>query len=144
VQQQYRICCRYYECLEIKTKLLPQNHPTIASTLMNTGTAYSHTNDQVLALSYMQKALEIKQKSLQHNHISLASLYNNIGLVYISMNELDLALENVEIANRIFGMSLLSEHPCILDTRDTIEQVKKELVKRASSTRSDKVTPKLL
>ncbi|CAF1218191.1 unnamed protein product [Adineta steineri] len=85
--------------------------------------------DYPIALSYHEKALEIFQKTLPSNHPDLATSYNNIGWVYRNMKDYSKTLSYYERALNIWQCALPSTHPHIKNVKNSIEIVKKEIIK---------------
>jgi tetratricopeptide (TPR) repeat protein len=111
-QGKYTEALSYYEkALEIKQKILPANHPRLASCYNNIGLAYDNMGEYSKALSYFEKTLEIKQKNLPANHPDLATSYNDIGLLYSKMGEYSKALSYYEKDLEISGKTLPANHP---------------------------------
>ena len=92
-QSDYEKALSFYEkSLEIYQKILPPNHPDLASSYNNIGLMYDNIGEYSKALSFYEKSLEIYQKTLPPNHPLLATSYNNIGSVYRNMGEYSKAL----------------------------------------------------
>ncbi|CAF1358511.1 unnamed protein product [Adineta steineri] len=109
--------------LEIKQKILPSNHPDLATSYNNIGSVYSNMGEYSKALSFLEKILEIEEKSLPANHPSLATSYNNIGRVYGNMGEYSKALSFLEKTLAIREKSLPSNHPHFATSYDNIGNV---------------------
>ncbi|CAF1185774.1 unnamed protein product [Adineta steineri] len=123
-QGDYEKAIWYYEKdLEIKQKLLPSNHPYLASLYNNIGVAYIKKGDCSKALSFYEKALEIFQETLPSDHSSLATSYNNIGRVYDDMGEHLKALSFHERALEISQKTLPSNHSLLATSYNSIGTV---------------------
>ncbi|CAF1423574.1 unnamed protein product [Adineta steineri] len=101
----------YEQSLAIYQKILPPNHPSLASLYNIIGTVYAEMGNYPKALSYHEKALGIKQQSLPPNHSDLASSYGNIGLVHDSMGNYLKALSYYKKVLEIQQQSLPHNHP---------------------------------
>ncbi|CAF1117952.1 unnamed protein product [Adineta steineri] len=102
-QGNYEKAIWYYEQgLEIKQKILPSNHPSLATSYNNIGSVYDNMREYSKALSFYDKALKIRQKTLRSNHPDVATSYNNIGLVYETMGKYSKALSSHEKALEIY------------------------------------------
>jgi Tfp pilus assembly protein PilF len=127
-QKKYAEAIGFYEkSLGIWQKTLPPNHPDLATSYSNIGSAYGNMREYPKALSYYEKTLGIYEKTLPANHPDLATSYNNIGEVYDHMGEYSKARSYYERALDIWQRSLTSDHPNIKNVRDSIESVKKKL-----------------
>jgi tetratricopeptide (TPR) repeat protein len=101
-QGKYSDAIGFYEkVLEIKQKILPENHPDLAGSYNNIGNVYRNMAEYSKALSYYGQALEIAQKTLSANDPRLATSYNNIGTVYDNMEKYSKALSYYEKALEI-------------------------------------------
>ncbi|CAF1222864.1 unnamed protein product [Adineta steineri] len=111
-QGDYEKAVWYYEQgLKIRQKILPSNHPDVASSYNNISSVYEKTGEYSKALASHEKAREILEKALPSNHPLLATSYNNIGMVYNNMGEYSKALSFCEKALEIREKTLLSNHP---------------------------------
>ncbi|CAF0785215.1 unnamed protein product [Adineta steineri] len=120
-QGDYEKAIWYYEQgLEIDQKILPSNHPSLATSYNNIGSVYNEMGQYSKALSYYEKALEIEQKTLPSNHPSLATSYNNIGMVYNKMGEYSKALSYHEKDLEICEKTLPSNHPSLATSYNNI------------------------
>jgi tetratricopeptide (TPR) repeat protein len=109
---EYQEAITFYEkSLEINEKILPPNHPNLASFYNNIGWVYQNIGDYPKALSSYEKALAIKQQSLPPNHPDLASSHNNIGNVYSSIGDYSKALSSYGKTLAIQQQSLPPNHP---------------------------------
>jgi tetratricopeptide (TPR) repeat protein len=101
----------YQKSIKVIQKLLPPNHPDLASFYNNIGGVYFKMGEYSKALSYYENALEIRQKIHPRNHLDLATSYNSIGLLYDSMGEYSKALSYYEKDLEIRQKSLPPNHP---------------------------------
>ncbi|CAF1323388.1 unnamed protein product [Adineta steineri] len=122
----------YEKVLEIREKTLPSNHPDLATSYDNIGSVYIKMGEYPKALSFYEKVIEIYQKILPSNHPSLATPYNNISFVYENMKDYSKALSYFERALDIFQHALPPTHPHIKSVKESIEIVKKEMIKTSS------------
>ncbi|CAF1493602.1 unnamed protein product [Adineta steineri] len=123
-QGTYKKAIWYYEQgLESEQKTLPSNHPDLATSYSNIGSAYNNMGKYSKALSYYEKAIEIREKTLPSNHPSVATSYNNIGLVYKKMGEYSKALSSLEKALEIWQETLPSNHPSLATSYNNIASV---------------------
>ncbi|CAF0733485.1 unnamed protein product [Rotaria sordida] len=71
---------KYYEKdLEFEQKILPPNHPNLATTYNQIGLVYDNMGEYSKALSSYERSLEIRKIARPPNHPDLATSYNNIG-----------------------------------------------------------------
>jgi len=138
---EYSKALEYYKkSLEIMKNALLENHPSLATSYNNIGNVYNAMGDYSKALEYYGKSLEIKKKALSENHPSLATSYNNIGMVYDSMGEYSGALDYFDRALDIWQLSLPSNHPNIQVVKESIDFVKKKLLRRLTPIYCSKTT----
>ncbi|CAF1311828.1 unnamed protein product [Adineta steineri] len=109
--------------LEIKQKVLPVNHPKLATSYNNIGLVYNNMGEYSKALTFYKQGLEIVQKTLPSNHPDLATLYNNVGTVYTKMGKYSKALSYLEKALEIDRNSLPSNHPLLANSYSSIGSV---------------------
>ncbi|CAF3699095.1 unnamed protein product [Rotaria sp. Silwood1] len=110
----------YKKSLEIKRKIFPEDHPSLALTYNNIGLAYNNMNDYLKALNSYEKANKIYEKSVPPNHPDLATSYNNIGTVYYNMCHYSKALEFYDNALKIREKVLPSNHPSLATSYNNI------------------------
>jgi tetratricopeptide (TPR) repeat protein len=123
-QAEYEKAIRYYEkALEIRQKILPPNHPSLATSYNNIAVVYKNVGEYSKALSFYEKALEIREKTLPPNHPDLSSSYNNIGLVYQNMGDYSRAFSFYNRAQEIYQKSLPPNHPLLASSYDNIGAV---------------------
>ena len=120
----YCMAIVYYEkAREMKEKILPENHPSLATSYNNIAGVYYHMGEYSRALSLYEKALQIRQNSLSPNHLDLATTYNNIGLVHCHLEDYSKALACYEKALIIKEKSLPPNHPSIATSYNNIAGV---------------------
>ncbi|CAF1262488.1 unnamed protein product [Adineta steineri] len=114
----------YYEkALEIKTKTLPANHPSLAASYNNIGVVYDSMGEYLKALSFYEKALGIEEKTLPTNHPLLAICHGSIGGVYRNMGEYSKALSFYQKAAGIQEKVLPANHPDLAISYNNIGSV---------------------
>ena len=99
------------KAIEIDEKLLPENHPTLASDYTEIAGLYDCMGEQAKAISFCEKALAINQKVLLPNHPHLPVYYDNIALLYNKMDECRKAIPFREKALEIRLKTLPPLHP---------------------------------
>ncbi|CAF3791611.1 unnamed protein product [Adineta steineri] len=122
--------CHFEQVLEFDQKILPSNHPDLATSYNNIGLVHKKIGEYSKAFSFYEKALEIRQISLPSDHPDLATSYNNIGFVYRNMKDYSKALSYFERALDIYQRALPATHPDIKDVKESIETVRKEITKK--------------
>ena len=105
--------CYYMKVLAIQEKVLPENHPAIATSYNNVGYAYGKLGDHKKALEYQLKALSIIEKVLLENHPYIATEYNNVGYAYGELGDHKKKLEYCLKALAIQEKVLPENHPAI-------------------------------
>jgi len=117
----------YEKAHEIMKKILPVNHPGLATSYNNIGLMYNSMGDYSKALESYEKSLQMKEKTLPADHSSLATLYNNIGGVYGSMGKYSKALEYYEKSFEIRKKTLPVNHPDVATSYNNIGLVYKNM-----------------
>ncbi|CAF1122179.1 unnamed protein product [Adineta steineri] len=111
-QGTYQEAVVYYEkSINIKEKILPSNHLSLATSYNNIGQTFYHMADYSKALLFFEKALEIRLQALPENHSGITDCYQNIGLVHYNMGDYMKALSCIEKALEVQKTSLLHNHP---------------------------------
>ncbi|CAF3498465.1 unnamed protein product [Adineta steineri] len=111
-QGTYQEAIVYYEkSIDIKEKILPSNHLSLATSYNNIGQTFYHMADYSKALLFFEKALEIRLQALPENHSGITDCYQNIGLVHYNMGDYMKALSCIEKALEVQKTSLLHNHP---------------------------------
>ena len=91
---------------QIRSQVLPDNHPLLATSLMNLSLTAIAFEEYTEALEYLEQARELFLGGGNENHPNLFMLYNNEGIAYAALDEHDKALTALqaaeEIAARIF------------------------------------------
>jgi tetratricopeptide (TPR) repeat protein len=81
---------RYFNIL---LKLLPADHPDIASVYNDIGNIHNQRDEWDLALKNFELGYEIRKKRLEPDHPHLGASLNNIGMIHKAKENPDLALE---------------------------------------------------
>ena len=105
--------CYYTKVLAIREKVLPENHPDIATSYNNVGGAYGKLGDHKKEFEYLLKALAIREKVLPENHPVIATSYNNVGHAYGELGDRKKELEYKLKALAIEEKVLPENHPAI-------------------------------
>ena len=98
---------------KVLPKVLPSEHPDLATSYNNVGCTYGALGEHQKALEYKLKALEIQEKILPLEHPALAIIYNNVGSTYGDLGEYQRALEYKLKALVIQEKVLPLEHPTL-------------------------------
>jgi tetratricopeptide (TPR) repeat protein len=123
-QGEYTKAAEYYEkSITIHQKILPANHPSLATSYNNIGLLYRNIGDYSQSLLSFEKAFEMRQKALAPNHPDLAASYNNIGSVYDNMGEYSKALSSYKKALEIRQKILPANHPDLATSYNNIGAV---------------------
>ena len=110
----------YMKVLAIQEKVLPENHPDIATSYNNVGCAYDDLGEHKKALDYYSKALAIQEKVLPENHPDIATSYNNVGSAYSELGDRKKALEYLLKALAIREKVLPENHPDIATSYNNV------------------------
>ena len=119
--------CYYTKVLAIREKVLPENHPDIATSYNNVGYAYGELGDHKKQLEYYLKALGIREKVLPENHPDIAASYNNVGSAYSDLGDRKKALEYLLKALAIREKVLPENHPVIATSYNNVGHAYGEL-----------------
>jgi tetratricopeptide (TPR) repeat protein len=102
----------YYEKdLEIRRKVLGEEHPDTIKSLNNLGALQQAIGDYNGARSYFEKALEICKKVLGEEHPTTSLILNNLGVVLGAIGDYNGAQRCYEKALEICKKVLGEEHP---------------------------------
>lgn len=121
MQGKYREELAYHKkVLKTRKEILGINHPQIATSCNNIGTAYYNMGKYEIALKYFSEALEIRKKVLGETHVETATSYSNIGTVYSDMGKYETALKYFDTALKIRKELLKEIHIDIAVTYNNI------------------------
>mmetsp|Transcript_6492 Transcript_6492/g.7436 ORF Transcript_6492/g.7436 Transcript_6492/m.7436 type:complete len:441 (+) Transcript_6492:99-1421(+) len=101
----------YKESLQIKKRILGENHLSVGTTLNNIGSVYFSNELFHEAMNAYQQALEIMVLKLGNFHLDVATVYSNIGDVYFATDR----LEEAEIS---YDLALKTRWSVIGDNKD--------------------------
>ena len=101
----------YKKALEIRKKVLGEEHPDYASSLFNLGLLYYDMGDYKTAEPYYKQSLEIRKKALGEDHPDYASSLNNLGVLYSDMGGYKAAEPYYKQALEIKKKALGEFHP---------------------------------
>jgi tetratricopeptide (TPR) repeat protein len=101
----------YKEALEIRRRVLGNDHPDTATSINNIGGLYESMGDYVSSLSLFGEALEISRRVLGNDHPDTAGSINNMGFLYRAMGDNSKALPLYEEALKICRRVLGNDHP---------------------------------
>ena len=105
--------CYYMKVLAIQEKVLPENHPDIATSYDNVGYAYGELGEHKKELEYKLKALAIREKVLPENHPDIAISYNSLGYACNELRDHKKSLDYFSKALEIREKVLPENHPDI-------------------------------
>lgn len=106
--------------MEIREKILPADHLSLASSYNTVGSTYGPLGDHSQALKYKLKAMEIREKKLPADHPDLAQSYNNVGYSYGRLGDHAQALHYKLKALEIRKQVLPCDHPSLAITYSNI------------------------
>ncbi|CAF1564074.1 unnamed protein product, partial [Rotaria sp. Silwood1] len=71
--------------------------------------------------------LEIRENKLPKSDPDLAVVYHKLAKLYLSTRQYNMAMKNVQQAVEIAQEKLPSNHPHILEYKETFEKIRKEM-----------------
>ncbi|CAF4259433.1 unnamed protein product, partial [Adineta steineri] len=101
----------FQTALEIRQRLLGENHPDVAEVFSFLGETYRKMRDYDEALVYLTRAKNIEEKTLPPNSLNLAATYDTIGKIHTILNQYDIALTYYEKVLKIRQAALPADHP---------------------------------
>ena len=108
------------KALAILEKVLPSDHPDLATSYNNVGLAWGNLGNWNKALEFLQKALAIRKKVLPPDHPDLATSYNHVGLAWGELGDWNKALEFLQTALAIRKKVLPPDHPDLAISYDSV------------------------
>jgi len=103
----------YQQALQLRKRLLGENHPAYATSLNNLAGIYKSTGQYSKAELLYQQALELRKRLLGENHADVVASLNNLALLYDEQGRYDeaepLYLRSLEIAKGLLG----ENHPSV-------------------------------
>jgi tetratricopeptide (TPR) repeat protein len=97
----------YQQALELRKRLLGDNHPSLATSLNNLAGLYKSTGHYNKAELLYQEALELRKRLLGENHPDVAASLNNLALLYDEQGRYEeaepLYLRSLELAKSLLG-----------------------------------------
>ena len=90
----------------IKEKILPSNHPSLATSFANLAMSYENIGDSNRALDFAIKSTIIQEKILPvDSQLDFALSYNNLAHIYHKLGNLEkaseFAIKSIDIKERI-------------------------------------------
>jgi tetratricopeptide (TPR) repeat protein len=110
----------YETALEIRTRILGDRHPHIASLLNNMGIIYRNRGDLDAALSNYERALEIRRATIGANHPHVAASLTNLGVVHAMKGDYAAALQAFVDARAVWEGRLGPGHPDVATADNSI------------------------
>ncbi|MEA5601845.1 tetratricopeptide repeat protein [Nostoc sp. UHCC 0252] len=102
----------YKQALELRKRLLGDNHPSFATSLNNLAGLYKTTGQYSKAEILYQQALELRKRLWGENHADVAVSLNNLALLYDEQGRYEeaepLYLQSLELEKRLVGENHLS------------------------------------
>ncbi|MBD2526353.1 tetratricopeptide repeat protein [Nostoc sp. FACHB-133] len=102
----------YKQALELRKRLLGENHPSFATSLNNLAGLYKSTGQYAKAELLYQQALELRKRLWGENHADVAVSLNNLALLYDEQGRYDeaepLYLQSLELEKRLVGENHIS------------------------------------
>jgi tetratricopeptide (TPR) repeat protein len=102
----------YQQALELRKRLLGENHPSFATSLNNLAGLYKSTGQYTKAELLYQQALELRKSMWGKDHADVAVSLNNLALLYDEQGRYEeaepLYLQSLELEKRLVGENHLS------------------------------------
>ena len=111
-KENYKEAQQYYEeSLQIRQKILGENHLLVADSYNNIGAMHNYQEKYEISLEYYNKALQIRKKILGDNALPVADSYYNIAAMYYEQEKYEISLEYhnkvLQIRKKILGDNAL-------------------------------------
>lgn len=129
----YSILIFYFLFIEIYSRLLPDGHPSIASTFENIAQIYLSQKEYDQALDWLQRALTMQLACLPANHPELADTYFDFGCTYECMSKLNEAADYYKRSLKIREISLPANHLDRIKTEKCLQRINNLLTKNCSN-----------
>jgi len=133
--QMCEVMAAYKDSLQIKQKILGNEHLSVGRTLNNIGSVYFKNRDYHAALESYEQAQKIMIANLGLDHLDVATVYSNTGDVYLSSKNPEIALQKYKESLRIRWSQLghghskvtrLLEKIAAIEMADTPQQLKQQ------------------
>jgi tetratricopeptide (TPR) repeat protein len=123
-QQQFVEAVGYIQqVLDIRRRILPSLHPSLAVSYNDLGFAYKRQERYEEALLAYETCLEIRRRSLPDGHWAFAIIYNNLANILYQLYRNDKALEMSALAVETALQALGADHPMTDTCRTTFEGI---------------------
>ncbi len=109
------------EVLEIRRKILGENHPKVGGTLQNLGLSYLEIGEYTKAEEMLKQALEIIGQTSKED-AEFARVLNNLGQVYEAIKNFSKAEELYKQALKIWGQTVGEDDPEFANTLYNLSQ----------------------
>jgi non-specific serine/threonine protein kinase/serine/threonine-protein kinase len=110
----------YLEALEIRQRLLGEEHVEVADTLRELAILYRERKDFARAEPYFERSLAIRERALGPDHPDVARSLNSLAILYIQQEKFDkaesLLKQSLEVKERTQG----PEHPNVANSLDNL------------------------
>ncbi|RDC65533.1 tetratricopeptide repeat protein [Adhaeribacter pallidiroseus] len=113
----------YQKALQLRRKILGDDHPGLCSSYNNIGIIYYRKGEYDQALKYYYQDLEISLKSSGKTHLDIAASYSNIGNVYFDKADYDQAFTFTQKAITLKLEALGESHPELANSYNTIGNI---------------------
>jgi tetratricopeptide (TPR) repeat protein len=125
--QNYKSLDYSLKALAIWDKVLPTDHPDLASSYNNLAETYRALGQNDKSLEYNQKTLVIREKVLPSDHPNLAQSYNNLAVTYGALGQHDKRLEYNQKALNIWDKVLPTDHPDLASSYNNLAETYRAL-----------------
>ncbi|MFZ1028611.1 MAG: tetratricopeptide repeat-containing protein, partial [Limnoraphis robusta] len=109
--------------LEIRERLLGENHPDVATSLNNLAELYRDQGRYNEAEPLYQRSLAISEKALGENHPHVATTLNNLALLYSDQGRYSEAEPLYQRSLAIRQKALGTEHPDFADSLNNLAEL---------------------
>ncbi|MCE5319465.1 MAG: tetratricopeptide repeat protein, partial [Parachlamydia sp.] len=110
----------YKDALKIGIKVYGDEHPDVASSLNNLGSAWQDLGDAKKAIRYCEKALRIYKKVFGDEHPNMAISLNYIGSAWYDLGDAKKAIQYYEEALKICKKVYGDDHPDVASSLNSL------------------------
>jgi len=107
------------EVLEFRRRVLPADHPDIATSMDNLATTYAYLGRYEDALKVHKEVLVMQWRSLPRDHPDIASSMFSVGIMMFDLGDVAKAMHNMQGAvDMLERAGFAADHPQLVIYRD--------------------------